>query len=193
LLIVEPGYHPQTISPPGEELLDAMDNSPQTINLSFPFTLQDRIRAAFALMSQRMLNIVLAAIWPIGGLSFLAFFLVKAYPLDAGVWAIVACCLLFDPIILVVAVTVTYFSNKYMREPFTYSFDDSGIHVSAVSYEYSHRWAAIARVKKFCGFLMFFYSPGCAHCIPVKHIRSVGAWDSLIAMAKRHGANVDGA
>jgi hypothetical protein len=170
-----------------------MDTSPQIINLSFPFTLLDCIRAEFAPMLQRMRSIVLAAILPIIGLLLLALILAKDVPLSADVWVGIVGFLLFYSVIVVVGVMVTHFSNKHLCEPFTYSFDDSGIHISTASYEFTHRWSAILRVKKSCGFLMFFFSPGCAHCIPAKHIRSVGAWDSLVAMAKSHGANVDGA
>ncbi|HLM52371.1 MAG TPA: YcxB family protein [Pseudoxanthomonas sp.] len=161
------------------------------IKLSFPFTLWDRIRSGFLLMLQRKRTILFAAALPLFGL-FLMLVLVTGEGIGPKDWLAIVLCLLFYPIVLVVGATAVHF-GKHAREPFTYSFNDSGIHVSAASYEFTHRWSAISRVKQSGGFLMFFFSPGGAHCIPLKAVRSAGALEPLITMAKAHGARVDAA
>lgn len=163
----------------------------QEITLSFPFSLLDRIRASFAVIPQRKSGIAAAAIFPLLGLTFLVLTLVKGRALDAGGYSLVGLSLLFYPAVVVTTATITHFCNRHMREPFTYTFNESGIHVSAVSYEYTHRWSAISHVKQFAGFLMFFFSPGCAHCIPLKAVQSAGVFEPLVTLAKAQGANVD--
>jgi hypothetical protein len=134
--------------------------------------------------------------WPFIGLLVLYVMSGIDRPLGTGTWLIVgffvAVCVLFYPLMIVVGTTVNYFSYKYMREPFTYLFDDSGIHVSSALCDYTHRWCAISRVKKSGGFLMFFFLPGGAHCIPIRVIESAGVFGPLVALAKEHGVNVDG-
>lgn len=169
-----------------------MDKPIQAIKIAFPFTLWDRMRASFVLTPQRRLGIILVAIWPVIGLSFLAFMLTTGRPLNFSAWTVVAGSLLFYPAMVVLGTTAAHYGNRHMREPFTYSFDDSGIHVSARSYEYTHRWSTISRVRKSGGFLMFFFSPGCAHCIPLRAVESTETLGALVALAKRRGASVDG-
>ena len=166
-----------------------MNEPSREIELSFAFTFLDRLRAAFLLIPQRRLGIVLAAIFPLIGLSVLAFAFATGREGTVEVWVILVLCLLFHPAMVVTGVAAAHFGNKHVREPFTYSFNDSGIHVSAATYEYTHRWPAISRVEQIGGYLMFFFSPGCAHCIPVEAARSAGVLEPLVAMARAHGVN----
>lgn len=169
-----------------------MSDSSQEITISFPFSLWDRIRAALLLIPQRKLSTVFALIWPLIGLSLLTFTLIKGRPLEPDVWVLVVVCLLFTPLVVLVTAVATHFTNKQLREPFTYSFNSGGIHVSAASYELMHRWSAISRVKQLGGFLMFFFSPGCAHCIPLRVVNSAGILQPLLTLARDNGASVDG-
>jgi hypothetical protein len=164
-----------------------MVESTQSITLSFPFTWLDRLRASFALVPQRALSMAVAAAFPLFGLAFVLIMLVKGRPLTANAWNLIAICLLFYPAVLVASTTISHFCSRHLREPFTYTFNDSGIHVSAISYEYTHRWSTISHVKPFAGFLMFFFSPGCAHCIPLKVVQSAGALGPLLALARARG------
>ena len=161
-----------------------------SIHLAFPFTLVDRIRAAFALIPQRPANIVIHSIIPLIGLGFLALILYTGRSLSLPVIVVVAACLFITPFFTVIAVVISYAFNPIMREPFTYTFDDRGIHVNAVTHEFTHHWSAISRVKRFAGFMLFFFGPGLAHCIPLSVIQRENVGQSLLDLAKRHGAKV---
>jgi hypothetical protein len=200
------------------EKSDAMNESSQTIHLSFPFPLRERIKsnvllsvfpfslwvrvkAGFALTPQYMFEIILFLLFPLGGIFIGGIFFMHVIdlPLDPGVrfmvwlivWLTVVACLFFQPLVIAVSVIANYCACKRVREPFTYLFDDSGIHVVAASYEYTHRWSGIARVKKVSEFLMFFLEPNFAHCVPIKVIESAGVLEPMIALAREHGVNVD--
>jgi hypothetical protein len=160
------------------------------ITLSFPFTLADRIRAAFALIPQRKLNIAIHATIPMIGLATLVSEMIQGRPISADVLFIVLACFMFTPVFLVFGVTVNHRFNKSMREPFTYSFDTDGIHVAATTYEFTHKWAAISRVKIFGGFLMFFFTPGNAHCIPLGAVQQSGTLTPLLQLASAQGVKV---
>lgn len=168
-----------------------MENPSQAITLSFPFSLRDRFRAAIVLTPYSKRAIAAALVWPVLGLSFLVFMLAKGRPLgwDTGILMLVA--LLFYPIMLVISTLLTHF-NPQMREPFTYTFDDLGIHVSATTYEFTHRWPAISRVRRSGGFLLFFFSRQCAHCIPLSVVERAGVIGPLLALANQNGVSIEG-
>jgi len=168
-----------------------MINTAEEIRLTFPFGFRDRVFATFLLTSQRMLSIVLAAAFPTIGIAVLLLAWMTGRPLDVQVWAVVSACLAFYPLTNVVGIGLSHITRPHMREPFTYLFDDAGIHVSATSYEFTHRWSTISRVKKLGAYLMFFYAPGCAHCVPLGVIREAGALQSLLVMARANGARTD--
>jgi len=160
------------------------------INLSFPFTLLNRIHAAFALIPQRKLNIVIHAIIPIIGLSTLAMVLYQGHPVSTEVVLIVFACFMFTPSFVVLGVAITYYLNKAAREPFTYKFDAGGVHISTATYEFTHKWSAISQVKRFGGFLMFFFSPGQAHCIPIGVVQRSGELEQLLQLAQENDVEV---
>ena len=152
----------------------------------------DRVRANLLLITQRKLSIALALIWPLIGLSFLSFMLIKGRPLNSETWIVIIGCLFFFPFIVAIGAAANHLLNKHAREEFTYLFNSTGIHVSAASYELTHRWSTISRVKQLAGFVMFFFSPGCAHCVPLRAVRAAGVLGPLLRLAKENGAVVDG-
>jgi hypothetical protein len=169
-----------------------MERSPQDeIRLTCSLTLWERMRASAVLISQRWLSIFFASIWVAAGISLIGLYWSKGLPLTPMLWFAALACFLFTPLMIVIGATSAHF-NKRLREPFTYTFNDTGIHVSAVTYEYTHKWAAISRVKRLGGFLMFFFSPGCAHCMPLHAVNAAQALKPLVGLARKHGVPADG-
>jgi hypothetical protein len=162
--------------------------SRNVIQLAFPFSLWDRVKAALVLIPQRRANLVIHSIIPLIGIAFFIPVAMKGR-VSAVAFLILLVCLLITPLFTVIAVAIPYVSSPMMREPFTYSFDDSGIHVHAGTYNYTHKWHAISQVKRAGGFMLFFFGPGTAHCLPLAAIRRANAEESLLDLARKHGAS----
>jgi hypothetical protein len=165
-----------------------MSTTPAPIQLAFPFSLWDRIKAAFVLIPQRPLNIIIHSVVPVIGIAVFVLALIKGQT-DATILLILVACLSMTPLFTVVAVLINYVSVPHAREPFTYAFDDSGIHVHSSRFAFTHKWEAIRRVRRAGGFMFFFFGPGAAHCVPLGAIKSARAEESLLALAQRHGVS----
>ncbi|PPJ44399.1 hypothetical protein C0075_26885, partial [Rhizobium sp. KAs_5_22] len=74
------------------------------------------------------------------------------------IWLAALLAMLFVPMMVLLNTAFAYFGHRQSREPFVYLFDADGVHVSATTYEYTHKWPAIFKVKRSAGFLMFFFS-----------------------------------
>ena len=166
---------------------------PQEIRLSPTFGYWDRVRAALVLIVERPWILAMALLWPLAGLGLLAFAWSKGSLFTGEIWLAALLAMLFVPMMVLLNTAFAYFGHRQSREPFVYLFDADGVHVSAVTYDYTHKWPAIFKVKRSAGFLMFFFSPGCAHCIPLRAIADRATQADLVAMAAAHGADVRGA
>lgn len=165
-------------------------SSPSELTLAYSLTLWERIRASAWLVTQRWLTAVFAGIWVVAGASLVGLYLFKGVPLTPTVWLAALACILFMPLMLVITALLLHF-NKRAREPFTYRFDDNGVHVSAVSYEYTHKWAAISHAKRLGGFLMLFFAPGCAHCLPLRVAGTPEIYKHLLELTKKHEVKIE--
>ena len=166
-------------------------SDPHEVKLVCSLTLWERIWASTVLISQRWLSIFVTGIWILAGISLIILYVYKGIPLTPEVLLAALACILFMPLMTVITVLSVHF-NKVSREPFTYTFNSIGINVSAVTYDYTHKWAAISHVKLLGGFLMFFFSPGRAHCIPLHAVDAAGAFGNLVNLAKEHGVSMAG-
>lgn len=155
------------------------------------FALADRLKATFALIPQRPLNIVIHLIIPLIGLATLALVLSQNKPVTSQLVVVLAACFSFTPVFAVVIVLMGHFGTKAARDPFTYRFDENGIHVKAATHEFTHRWSGIRKITRFGGFLMLFYSPGLAHCLPLKWL-SAAELQGIVALATAQGVKVKG-
>ena len=135
---------------------------PQEIRLSPTFGYWDRVRAALVLIVERPWILAMALLWPLAGLGLLAFAWSKGSLFTGEIWLAALLAMLFVPMMVLLNTAFAYFGHRQSREPFVYLFDADGVHVSATTYEYTHKWPAIFKVKRSAGFLMFFFSPGCA-------------------------------
>ncbi|HEY5852364.1 MAG TPA: YcxB family protein [Lysobacter sp.] len=167
-------------------------STPRAIELVCTLTLIERVRASVLLIWQRWLSVAFAAVWVIAGVSLIVLYWHKEVPITPAIWMVAVACALFAPSMAIIGAISAHF-NKRNRERFTYTFNDIGIHVSADSYEYTHKWVAISRVKRLGGFLMIFFSPGCAHCMPLHAVHAAEAFEPLLKLAAEHGVPTDDA
>ncbi|MEH6419925.1 YcxB family protein [Pseudomonas sp. CGJS7] len=161
----------------------------ETVTFPSAFSYWDRVRAAMYLMLERKSGYVFVAFWPLLGIGLAAMTVFKTGRFEAWTLFPLLVCLLFVPVMVLLGAATTHYMNKQAREPFTYTFDADGIRAVGVTYEYAHKWPAIFQVKRRSGFLMFFFAPACAHCIPLRTIPDPDLQASLIAMAAANGAD----
>jgi len=159
---------------------------PEEFSFSFPFTLLDRLRVAFLLTPLSKAALLAWSIWPCIALGYFVYWEMHHWRLNADFWWFVIFCLAFGPLVTVISVFAAY-AQKRTREPFKVTFSTSGIHTEANSYEFTHRWSAISRVNTSGGFLFFFFSHNCAHCLPLSAVRAEGALQPLLELARASG------
>lgn len=160
----------------------------RAFEFSFPFTLRDRLRATVALIPTRRIGILLNIVLPIVGLLGIALHLLGALHNE---WVLTLGFLLaIFPLCAILGTALGYALNPVAREPFRYVIDDQGIHVFAKSIDYTHHWSGISRATRSAGFLMLFFRPGCAHCLPLPALEASGQLDELIAFLSARGLRV---
>ncbi|MBD9477979.1 hypothetical protein [Pseudoxanthomonas sp. PXM02] len=172
-----------------QDARDAMDAPPNEIRLALNLTLGERIRANLLLMLRHWPSVIGTLVFIAMGVTVIVLYLASGKPLRPMTVAIALFAFCFTPIMAVLNALTVHF-NKRAREPFTYTFNTEGIHVDAVTQAYTHRWAAISRVKTLGGFLMFFFAPGAAHCLSLKRLDAAQR-SALVLMAREHGVAVD--
>lgn len=160
------------------------------IKLSFSYTFIDRILAEFALLPHSKIKLVIFSLIPGIGVAFFCFVLWKGIPLSAEVWLIVGGLLLLMPALTILGVGINYLTYPATREPFTYEFDEEGIHVVAVTHDFRHKWSAITMVKCTPSRLMFFFGRGVAHCLPMAAVRRAGVLEPLLELAGSQGVKI---
>ncbi len=162
----------------------------QNIELDFPYSFFDRVSAEFVIIPESRLKIFLHSLIPAIGIIFILVFILMDIPITIKGTFIFIGMFIFTPALTVIGVSTNYLLNKAMREPFTYLFDENGIRISAISYEFSHRWNAISKVKQTGRYLLFFIGPGSAHCIPMDVVKKAGALNSLLELSRSKGVKV---
>ncbi|MCH6484307.1 hypothetical protein MMG85_12150 [Pseudoxanthomonas sp. LH2527] len=152
-------------------------------------TLRERIRANLLLMLRHWTGLIGTLVFAAMGITVIGLYFQSEEPLRPTTILVSLFAFGFTPIMATLSALAVHY-NRRSREPYTYTFNAEGIHVEGVTYAYTHRWAAIFRVKTLGGFLMFFFSPGAAHCLPLKRLDPTTA-SALIRMAREHGVAVD--
>jgi hypothetical protein len=157
---------------------------------TFPFTLWDRLRATLVLMPMRRMGVFMNIALPIAGLIGIA--LVELGPFCEYQWLTPICiAFIVLPLCALLGVAIGYAFNPSAREPFRYVIDADGVHVFAKSVDYSHRWEVISRVRRKAGYLMLFFRPGCAHCLPLSALERTGDFQDLIALLSSKGLAIE--
>ena len=160
------------------------------IELSFPYTFLDRVMAEFVLIPDSKFKVFIHSLIPLIGVAILTLLLWQGKTVSLDSWLVVLGIFFFGPGLIVFGLCINYITNKASREPFTYMFDDNGIRVSAISHEFTHRWPAISKVKPTQRYLLFFFAPGAAHCIPMRAVKNAGALDTLLELARSKGVKI---
>lgn len=62
--------------------------------------------------------------------------------------------------------------------------------IAQSTYELTHKWAAISRVKPTRRYLLFFMAPGSAHCVPMSAVNAAGALAPLLELAQSQGVRL---
>lgn len=167
---------------------DPADTGMPPISFAPRFPLRDRVRANLLMLPRSVGGWVFLLSGPLMGAMLLlrpGMRLIDQVLIAAGFF-------LLAPLAVTVGVLIGYATNKAAREPFTYTFDDAGIHVSALTHAYTHRWNAITRVRPLAGFLMFFFGRGRAHCFRQDDVMAAGIREPLLELARRHGVRIEG-
>jgi len=166
-----------------------MENA-QNIRFSLTFGYWDRVRAIAALIAARPVSLCMVLLCPLCGIGLTVLALAKGRPIAGELALLIALAFAFAPAVVLIGTAMTHYFHRQSREPFTYTFDGDGIHVAAVTYDFTHKWPAIFKVRRNRWFLMFFFSPGCAHCIPFRAVPDPAVQAALVAMAAAQGADV---
>ena len=162
----------------------------QAFEFSFPFLLRDRLRATVALWPMHRAGIVANILLPLVGAFALTLSVVG--PFANGNWlSVIGIAFVVLPLCQILAVSMGYALNPVAREPFRYVIDEQGIHVFAKSIDYTHHWSVVSRVVRRAGFLMLFFRPGCAHCLPRPALDASGQLPELLAFLEARGLKVN--
>ena len=70
--------------------------------------------------------------------------------------------------------------------PHRYRFDHEGLSITAPHSALTLRWAAIPRVRERAGFLMVYFHPHAAHCLPLRMLAREEA-DTIVRFARDAG------
>jgi hypothetical protein len=166
-----------------------MDTVPHELRLAMTLTLRERIRANIILMLGHWTGLIGTLVFVAMGITAIGLHLQSGEPLRLTTLLISLFAFGFTPIMATLGALAAHYSTR-SRAPHTYTFDAEGIHVEGVTYAYTHRWAAIPRVKTLGGFLMFYFGPGAAHCLPLERLDPTTA-SALIRLAEENGVAVD--
>lgn len=150
-------------------------------------SLWDRVRANLLLLPRTVGGVAFLLLGPATG----AMLLLRPGTRPVDQVLIAAGFFLLAPLAVALGVLIGYATNKAAREPFTYSFDDDGIHVAAVTHAYTHRWNAITHVRPLAGFLMVFFGRGRAHCFRQDDVTAAGIRAPLLELARRQGVRIE--
>ena len=166
------------INPAGQEA------STITVNPTF----WELFMAALLMIPYQGKMIVVHAIFPLAGISCLFLPSLLGQPFRVSLIIPVLLGLLFTPIVLASGL-YTARKSKLAQGPFTYRFDDEGIHIAGASSSQTIKWSGIVKVRKTTRFLYIFVGPAMAHAISMKALKEQGVFDKVSALMQRHSNN----
>jgi hypothetical protein len=161
------------------------------IRLEFSFGLWDRLRAGWLMCLQGGPNLAMTVAGPLFAMAMAILAWRRGTEFGPGLIAALAGFCLLAWLLVAFNVVLSYLCNRQLREPFAYRIDEAGVHVSGRTYEWTHKWPAIRRVKRGGGFLMLFFSRTWAHCLPLDRI-DPGQCERIVALAAAQGVRIDG-
>lgn len=129
--------------------------------------------------------IMLHAVFPMAGL-FLLMTPLMGYRLGLVEILLATLAFSFTPLITALGVWSGRRRNRLAQGPFTYTFDDEGMHTSGSAFDQTVRWPAILRVRLSKQFLFVFIAPARAHCIPLRSLAEPEALARLRSIAREN-------
>lgn len=163
-----------------------------SLQVQFRYTLWDRIRSGLVMSFQTVPGILWSLAFPVAGLGLLGVHLYYGTPLGLGKVVLAVVCVLFQPLLLTYYALKAHFFGERKNSPFNYQFGDFGLRAYSETEEWTQSWKAISKVKRQGGFLLLFFSPRCAHCLPYRQLSALGAADQIATLARLHGVRVYG-
>ena len=153
------------------------------LEVAFPF------RVAYAanlqIMRWSVLQLIVAAVFPLAGLFLVYTWIVDRHAVTVTGALTVFGCLFFTPLITALTLFLVRRKNPSAQGPFTYIFDEEGVHASSPTMRLTLKWAAIRKVRESSSFLFFFVTAGRAHSMPLTQLRSAGVLDDLRELSRQ--------
>ncbi|WP_181373083.1 YcxB family protein [Massilia glaciei] len=157
----------------------------QELEANYSLTYPERLRAAWDLTMGSPSAILWLCFFP--GLGILLLWLMtwsgsRATGLD---YFLAFVCFAFVPALIM---WITHRAHVADREkgPYSYRFNDEGIHVTTATSELTHRWPAIVRVRQKRDMLYLYFTARNAHCVPLR-VFPAGAAAAIEGLASAGG------
>lgn len=162
------------------------------LQIKFHYTLWDRIRSALVMSFQTAASTVWSLAFPAAGLALLGVHFYYGTPIGLGNAGLIVLCFGFSPFLLTYYAVKAHFFGEQKGKPFNYEFGEFGVRAFSDTTELTQSWRATSKVKLQSGFLLLFFSPRCAHCLPYRQLSELDAVEPIISMARAHGVRVYG-
>ena len=162
------------------------------LEVQFHYTLWDRIRSGVVMSFQNWSSALWALALPTAGLVLLGVSAYYGRAIELRTAGIIALCFLFFPVFAVYPAVQAHFFGDRAKKPFNYQFGPFGVRAYSDTSELTQSWKAISKVKRRGGFLLLFFTPKCAHCLPYSTLEELGAVEPIVQLAREHGVPVYG-
>jgi hypothetical protein len=163
-----------------------------SLKVQFHYTFWDRIRSGLVMSFQTPSSIFWTSAFPVAGLGLLGLHLYYGTRVDIGDAVIIVLFFAFTPVFLAVHAVKTHFFSERKGKPYNYEFGDSGMRASSDTTQLTQSWQAISKIKRQGGFLLLFFSPRCAHCLPYRQLSELGTIEPILSLAREHDVRVYG-
>lgn len=140
---------------------------PSAIELKFPFTFADRLRAGLAITLTCWTCLVLTLVPSVVGIALLVVSFSRHGSISTKHAVLAALLLAYMPFMIL---WNTWRAHKtYADTPVhTYTFSGEGVRSRSAHTELMQDWTVIQSVRVRSDFLMLYFSNRCAHCIPLR-------------------------
>jgi hypothetical protein len=139
------------------------------MRFEFQTSFQEQYIATLSVLFRIPLQIVVSAVFPLGGL-FLLLFSIATDSLSLANLAVILLCFGFTPLLTALGVWLHRRRNMTSVGPFVYEIDDQNIRVTGGVFELKLAWQGIHKVVETKRFFLFFVSPRMAQFLPKRAV-----------------------
>ena len=104
----------------------------------------------------------------------------------------IAMCFLFTPTFNLFFVINAHYFGERAGKPYHDRFGAFGIRAYSDTTELTQSGKAMCEVRRQGGFLLLFFTPKCAHCLPDRALQNMGAIAPIVELARPHSVPVRG-